>query len=56
MSLYKKRIIFLVIVIIQIITFSCKKEEKDIYKKVSLKEIECVVEFPDTVYVNQKYN
>lgn len=58
MLLIKKRIVLLFIVVIQFITFSCKKEEKNIYKskKISLKEIECVVEFPDTVYVNQKYS
>ena len=57
MFLYKKRIVLLTIVIIQLIVFSCKKERNDIYKpKENLKDIQCIVEFPDTVYVNQKYS
>lgn len=54
----KKNILLLSIVFIQFLMFSCKNEEKkkDEKKENTLKQIEFIVEFPDTVYVNQKYN
>lgn len=54
----KKNILLLSIVFIQLLMFSCKnKENKKTETKVNtLKQIEFIVEFPDTVYVNQKYN
>lgn len=56
--IYKKSILLFAIVIILFTTFSCKKEDNNKNKKKvsSSKQIEYVIEFPDTVYLNQKYD
>lgn len=54
--LSKKKTVIIAILVLQFITFSCEKKEKNVSKQEIKKQIDYKIEFPDTVYINNTYN